>query len=141
MEIGLTRLALFKPLIGPIRLDLEKGPDTLSIAFRSAAPDAPIPDSLAPFEIVYFLELARNFTLHHVVPVTVDLPGEHASIAQLEEHFGIAATPAKTCRLVLSLEDAHRPLISENGEMWAEFEPSLRRQLLEIDQQAPMSTR
>jgi AraC-like DNA-binding protein len=141
IEVGLARLALFKPLLGPIRLDLEKATDILSITFRSADPDVRIPDGMAAFEIVYFLELARNFTLHDVVPAAVELPGEHACINELEAHFGIPAVRSDTCRLLLALEDAQRPLISENEELWAEFEPGLRRQLIEIDQQAPVSAR
>lgn len=141
IEIGLTRLALFKPLLGPIRLDLTKTADTLSIAFRSSDPNVRIPDSMAPFEIVYFLELARNFTLHHVVPARVEMPGDHPSFSELQEHFGIAAVRSDPCRLVLTQEDAQRPLISENEELWAEFEPNLRRQLIELDKQAAVSTR
>ena len=141
IEVGLTRLALFKPLLGPIRLDLSKTAETLSITFRSADPNVRIPDSMAPFEIVYFLELARNFTLHHVVPAQVELPGDHACHTELEDHFGIAATRCGPCRLVLNREDAQRRLISENDDLWAEFEPNLRRQLVELDRQAKVSSR
>ncbi|MGI9400455.1 MAG: AraC family transcriptional regulator ligand-binding domain-containing protein [Rhizobiaceae bacterium] len=141
VETGLARLALFKPLIGPIRLKLEREPDALTMEFGSVDPAVPIPDSLAPFEIVYFLELVRNFTTEHIVPLRVEMPGDHKNMAELEEHFGIKAIAADTCRLVLSDEDARRPLISENEELWEFFEQDLRRQLAKRDQQTRMSIR
>lgn len=141
IETGLERLALFKPLVGPVRLHLEKDDKTFSIAFRSADPDAPIPDSMAPFEAAYFLELARNHTGVQIVPLAVGLPGDHEAINAFNDHFGITATKSQTCSLVLSRADAQLPLISENDELWAEFEPSLRRQLSTIDQDATVGVR
>lgn len=141
VEIGLTRLALFKPLVAPIRLDLDKKADSFEIRFRSADRQCPIPQSMAPFEIAYFLELLRNHTARHIVPLKVEMPGSHVCQAEFETHFGVRVNDAPVTRLVLSSEDAERPLITQNEEMWAEFEPSLRRQLRERDQSAPMGDR
>lgn len=141
IETGLERLALFKPLVGPIRIDLKKDDKTFTIGFRSADPDAPIPESMAPFEAAYFLELARNHTGEHIVPLSVGLPGDYEAIGAFNDHFGVAATKADTCSLILSREDSRLPLISENEELWTEFEPSLRRQLSAIDQGVPASAR
>lgn len=141
IETGLQRLALFKPLVGPIRLELERDEKTFSIRFRSADPEAPIPNSMAPFEVSYFLELARNHTGEHIVPLAVQLPGEYEAIDAFNDHYGIAANKADTCSLILSREDSRRPLISENEELWAEFEPSLRRRLSAINQDALASVR
>lgn len=141
VAIGLERLALFKPLLGPIRLVLERSSESISIQFVSADPTADIPLSMAPFEIVYFLELARNFTTEHIIPLTVEMPGCPECQTELERHAGISFTPADRCRLVLSAEDANLPLISENEELWAEFEGNLKRQLAEREHNTVMGVR
>ncbi|MEM7463863.1 MAG: AraC family transcriptional regulator ligand-binding domain-containing protein [Pseudomonadota bacterium] len=141
VAIGLERLALFKPLLGPIRLLIERTEESISIRFVSSDPTAEIPHSMAPFEIVYFLELSRNFTTEHIVPLKVEMPGNPECLAELERHAGITFTPADHCRLVLSMEDANLPLISENEDLWADFEQNLRRQLAERDEQTKMSIR
>lgn len=143
IEIGLSRVALFKPLLGPIRVLVDIGPASLSISFESADPDITIPDSLATFELVYLMELTRIFTSEHVVPLAVKIPenGDPDCQSALEEYFGTAPEFAKESALVISLEDAHRPLISENEELWTSYEPSLRRQLQEGDQNETTSSR
>ncbi len=141
IDVGLSRLALFKPLVGPIKLSVERAADSLTVSFGSTDPAVPMPDSMAAFEAVYLLELARIFTCEPIVPLAVELAGQHDCAAVLDEHFGVSALTSRRSALVLSLEDAHRPLISENDELWAYFEESLQRQLRERDQTAAMSER
>jgi len=141
IEIGLTRLALFKPLVGPIALTVERADGAVTVGIGSIDPDTPMPASMAAFELVYFLELARTLTAEHIVPLSVSLSGLPGDPAGLEAHFGVAADIADRATLVLSIEDAERPIISEDAGLWADVEVDLRRQLLDRDRHAPMSTR
>ncbi|MCP4182868.1 MAG: AraC family transcriptional regulator [Hyphomicrobiales bacterium] len=141
IEIGLSRLALFKPLLSPVRLTIERSSYSLSLSFNSADQDIPIPDSFTIFEMVYFTELARIFTTEPIVPMAVNIPELLHYQDALSEYFGVVPKVATKNALILSLEDAHRPLISENEQLWASFAPDLHRQLRKTDPDGPMGAR
>lgn len=130
-EIGLTRLALFKPLVGPIKLDVARRNGAVEITIASTDEDAPLPPSLSAFELVYFLESARKFTGHHIVPLAVGMPVGDEDAEQFDAYFGVPSISSSVAKIVLSLEDARRPLISENGDFWQWLEVDLKRQLAE----------
>jgi AraC-like DNA-binding protein len=141
IEIGLSRLALFKPLLSPIRLSMERSSFSLSLSFNSADQDVAIPDSFIIFEMVYFTELARIFTTEPIVPMAINIPEPLHYQDALTDYFGMSPKIATKNAMILSLEDAHRPLISENEELWASFEPDLHRQLRKIDPDDLMGAR
>lgn len=124
---GLERLALFKPLIGPMRLTVERGAQGLSVTKQSVEPGAPLPNSLAAFELAYLTELIRVHSDHHVIPIRAILPGPPPP--GLDRHLGIRVVQGPLTRLDLSPGDARRRLVSENRELWSHFEKDLRRQL------------
>ncbi len=124
IKTGFLRLAQFKPLIGPFRLVNEVSDNRFSIAIKPLDPTLVIPASLALTEMIMMLELMRTHTCFHVIPLEVALPRPDEA-----RFFGCKPVQGSIPSLSLSLEDAQRPLISENKEMWSVFEPSLRRQL------------
>ena len=130
-EIGLTRLALFKPLVGPIQLDVQRIGETVALTIRSSDPSASMPASASAFELVYFLESVRMCTGCHVVPLEVGVPEGVDAIGAMDDYFGVVSTPSGAARITLSLVDAHRPLVSENAEFWKWLEIDFRRQLAE----------
>lgn len=140
-EIGLTRLALFKPLVAPISIRVDRAGDTVQITIGSSEPDTPMPACAAAFELVYFLECTRKFTAHHVVPVHVGLPESPTPQDALAEYFGVPVAIADAARITLSLVDAHRPLLSENAAFWATMEVDLQRQMAERDRPVTVSGR
>ncbi len=141
MEMGADRLALFKPLVGPIGLKVEKSPSTFSITFTSSDPDAPLPSGLGAFEVAYFIELVRIFTAEHVVPVAVNLTAPIDLQSEYDAHLGVAARFSNATKIVFSREDAQLPFVSANAELWAGFQETLTARLLERDRDALMSTR
>lgn len=141
VETGLRRLALFKPLIGPCRLDLKKTADALHIGFASTDPATPFPATMSAFELVYFLELVRFYTNEEVSPLSVQILGSGPIVSELEAFFAMKVEIASRTCLSLSRKDAARPLISENAELWEFFEPQLRRKLAEREQHAPAHVR
>ena len=141
IESGLSRLALFKPLTSPMRLLVERDPDGVVISFTSGDNTAPLPDDLAAVELVYFLELSRLSTTEHIVPLSVGLPGDPSKWKFLEEFFGVPVGEARRATMTLSLEDAHRRLISEDLEFLAGFEKEMKRQLAKRKRETPVSAR
>ena len=132
-EIGLARLALFKPLVGPVKLDVTRANGCVQVRIGSTDQDAPMPPAACAFEAVYFLECARKFTGFRIVPMQVGLPelaGQHEDYAS---YFGVPVGTSAIATMSLSIEDAQRPLISENQDFWQWLEIDLKRQLAEVD--------
>ncbi|MBT8457554.1 MAG: AraC family transcriptional regulator, partial [Alphaproteobacteria bacterium] len=71
---GFQRLAVFKPLIGPLRYRLEELPDTVSIQLDATEPSAVVPASMALFEVVFLIALVRNTTADDVCAVRIVSP-------------------------------------------------------------------
>lgn len=141
IEQGLTRLGLFKPLIAPIRLDIQRYEDRLTLSFFKADSNEPLPDFMAMFEIVYFLERCRTFTAEHITPLAIDLPENVTANSNELAFFGLAPRTAAVPAIHLSLEDATRPLISANDQMLKDILKDLNRRLAARTRQAPVTTR
>lgn len=140
-EIGLTRLAIFKPLVAPITLSVGRREDALWITMGSSDKNVALPATMAAFELVYFIELVRLCTCEHIIPLSVGIPPACGRPEDLEEDFGVLLEHTDIPTIVLSLADARRPLISESESLWADFERGLNRQLLERSRSAPMHER
>ena len=141
VELGLQRLALFKPLMGPIALDVQRREDAVVVSFLSTCPDVPLPAACARFEAVYFLECCRIFTGEHIVPLAIRAPGDAEGWQDLVSFLEVTPEPAETLKLTLSPVDLTRPLITQNEEMWASFEVGLRKKLLNHAATIQMSER
>lgn len=141
IEMGLTRLALFKPLIGPIKLEVERREDAVVVTYTSVDPEVPMPPCVARFEAVYFLECCRIFTGEHIVPLAVGMTGEPAPWQPLTQMLGVQPEPARAFHLTFSVHDATLPLITQNEEMWAGFEENLRKKMLNRNVQVDMTER
>lgn len=113
---GLQRLADFKPLMAPVSLDARNTTDGFSITIRSAEPGLDLPHSLCVFEVCYLMECMRNFSGHQIVPLHATLPLVDTDKHLLAEILGRSAVSAPLTQLVLSREDAQRPLLSANPE-------------------------
>lgn len=141
IKSGLERLALFKPLVGPIVFTVDSKPGGLSLVITSSDEDAPMPASFACMECVYFVELCRVLTAEHIVPKSISLPGNPKDWAYLEEFFGIPVKKGRQASLMLSPEDARRPLLSADPETLIGIEKELQRQLHKINHSRTMEGR
>lgn len=139
--VGLERLAVFKPLVAPIRLTITPTETEVRIEFATSDPAFVMPDIMIAFELVYFLEIGRNFTGVDIVPQKIEMPKLRADQAAYDQFFGRRAIEGNGPSLTLSREDALRPLISENAQLWAGFERELTKQLAEQKRNTPMTLR
>lgn len=128
VTVGLERLALFKPLVGPLMLTLARGPGSVTIHKSTTVPGLPLPLDFAATEAVFLTEAIRICTGKPVVPSRVALPARPQGASALEDVLGtrIEIGPQS---LTLSAQDAARPLLSFNPEQWAAIEPTYRQQL------------
>lgn len=141
IEIGTKRMALFKPLLAPIQLDVQRHTDRVSLTFQSTDPDIPLPAGMGLFEIVYFLECCRTFTAEPIVPLAIELVEGSSANPDEIAFFSVTPTQGDVAAIHLSIEDATRPLISENTEMLNEVLTDLNRQLASKQAQTPVTTR
>lgn len=132
---GIKRLAIFKPLIGPLQIVIEETPDYLTIEIRPVRDDLPFPASMAESEMILFTELCRSYTAAPIRLRALTLPEPNTAGS---DYYGCEVTIGRYPSLTLSMADATLPMISENTELWATFEPNLRRQL--ADQIATTNT-
>ena len=141
IAVGLERLAVFKPLVAPIRLIITSGENEVVLGFDTSDPTFAMPESMIAFELVYFLEICRNFTGVDIVPQRIEMPRLRDDQAEYDRFFGRRAVLGKGPRLTLRREDAYRPLISENAQLWAGFERELTKQLAEQRRNTTMTLR
>ncbi|SNT30686.1 AraC family transcriptional regulator [Tropicimonas sediminicola] len=141
IELGLARLALFKPLMGPIHLDVQRQEDALVVTYTSVDPTVAMPAACARFEAAYFVECCRIFTGEQIVPLEVGMIGEPHDWAPLVPMLGVTPTPSDHFHLTFSLHDATLPLITRNEEMWAGFEDKLRKKMLNRNASVEMTER
>ncbi len=138
---GFERLSVFKPLVFPLRINIEHDSTALNISLEPVDPDVPVPDSFAAFEMFYLLALSRNCTNERIVPLSVSLPGQLANRQKVEEYLSVAVRQSGSAELRISREDAELPLISADEQMWEDFEPGLYRRLMNRDRNASISAR
>ena len=141
VETGLRRLAVFKPLVGPVRLNFERDARGLKVAFHCVEVDLDIPPFLPLFETMFILEATRTYTATHVIPVEVGLPSVDIVSPQDRDYMGVLPVLSEVPYLLLAEEDAARILISENSEMWPDFEKRMRAKLAEQDDDKQMTKR
>ncbi len=138
---GLERLALFKSLIGPMRLILETSDAGLTLRCESVEPGYALPDVLAAIELVFMVECTRLFTASPVVPLAVGIPAFQQQQHEMDKMFGVKAHLSEYPVITFSPEDAARPLVSENAGFWQGFEKDLQNQLSEQQSAAPVASR
>ena len=131
LEIGVQRLAVFKPIIGPVALGIRRDGDSVIIDIGSSEPDAPMPASMSTFEAIFFVESARVFTGVNIVPIRIDLPDARFATDALRAFVAGPIDHHEHARLVFNVEDASRPFISEDTAFWEVMEGELMRRLID----------
>lgn len=135
------RLAAHKPLIGPLRVDVESDDvGRLRIAYRWPLGDQP-PALLAGSELIFWVALARIGTRAKVAPVAVTAPEWVERTPALSEFLGVRPTVAEDYSVTFASIDATRPFLTENEGMWRVFAPELRRRLFDLEATATTADR
>lgn len=126
---GIERLALFKPLIAPLKMQLTHTTETLILTLSPSDPALKLPSELARFELAYFLTLFRNTTAVEIIAHNVGIPNPAQLTARERAFCAAVPTPSDTLNLTFRREDAARPLTSANASLLALLEPALKQQL------------
>lgn len=135
LKTAAERISAFKPLIGPIVLEVTSTPRGLTVTFNWPPGTNP-PRVLAVAELAFFVALARMGTRHAVDATRVTT--RHASSPSDESlaYFGVEVRKGKTDSVTFAPEDAVRPFVTEDEQMWRFFAPELRRRLSDLQDTA-----
>ncbi|WP_299285489.1 AraC family transcriptional regulator [uncultured Tateyamaria sp.] len=142
VAVGLARLALFKPLSGPLDLRLSRGPDrALIITKTSNTPNHPLPASFGATELVFLIEAIRTCTGQHVTARAATLPARLPCHDAIAAFLGCDIAISSPTTLHLAAEDADRALLSADADQWAQIEPTFRRQMEVQTAASPVTAR
>lgn len=140
LRTAAERIAAFKPLIGPVDLDVASGPNGLTITVRW--PEGPTPPTLlVAAELAFWTALARIGTRQEVNPTRVTMRRAPATSDGTTAYFGVAVRGAEYDTITFSGEDAALPFLTEDEAMWDFFAPELRRRLSELEASATTADR
>jgi len=131
--VAAQRIAKYKLLIAPLRLDIAAARDVMTIELTWL--DAPLlpPVSLVVMELLFCVSLARMGTREAVRPVEVTTSVLPSPLAPYETFLGARLQRGQKHRVVFTAGDAARPFLTSNESMWATFEPDLRQRLAALD--------
>lgn len=138
--VAVQRIAAYKKLVAPMRLQLQEGADTLLITLVWPDRDPP-PDALVVTELLFFATLARIGTRESVVPRQVGMSHPPAATEAYRQFLGTAIVRAPSPVLVFDRADALRPFLTANDGLWSAFEPELRTRLAELEAQVTVGQR
>jgi len=141
LAIAAERLARFKPLIGPIRLDVHDGPEALVLTYHWTDAALQQPAYMHGLEAMFATNLARLGTRQRIRPTEVVVPAFPRDPLPFEDYLGIRMKKGSPIRVTFSAADAHRPFLTANRTMWSIFEPELRRRLADLEGNATYAER
>lgn len=142
MTVAAQRLSYYKALIAPMKLDIEESRHGLIMELRPPPERTALPLFLGRTELVFFVALMRNATRHRAIPLRVTSPQPFVTARQaFEDWFGCPVTEAPTWSVTFSPEDARRPFLTVNHQMFEFFEPGLRSRLSEVEAMASTAER
>ncbi len=140
-RVAAERIRHYKPLIGPLSLDLEETPGSFRVSYIWPEEDGMPPAGLVAFELVFQVSLIRLATREPVRPLAVIAPVPLEPAAEYGKYFGVPVETGPEHTVVFSRGDARLPFLTANERLWETFEPDLRRRLADLDDKATVSER
>lgn len=136
LNMALKRIAHYKPIVAPVRMNIEQHDRQTILTFAGLPQNGSLPTLFVAFELVFWVHLARIATREQVNPDTVhvslDLPELDAYEAFLETRI----RRDDVNRVAFSAEDAQKPFLTANHAMWAILEPAFDKRMEDLTQDA-----
>lgn len=132
LNTALVRLQQYKPLIGPMLLDIEQTDKVTQLKISCYGHQGELPASLSLTEIVFFTQLARLATRERIIPLDVQLTKLPQDSKAFEDYFGCGIKLAKHVGMSFHAEDASKPFLTQSAPMWEFFETKLNQKLADM---------
>lgn len=136
LNVALTRLSQYKPLIGPLTLEVVQTDHRTAVTLGGLPKDKPLPTSLVATELVFLVYMARLATRERIGPTTVQLTRSLPEAEQYAAFFGTDVAMGPVDGLTFSAEDASKPFLTANEAMWSVFEPELKTRMADLGLEA-----
>ncbi len=141
LNVALARIAHYKPLVGPLRLDVQQSSRQTTVAFSGLPENGPAPASLIAMELVFWVQIARLATREHIVPAAVHSSFDIPQIEDYEHYFGVQVQRGPFSSISFTAADAVRPFLTASDQMWSIFEPQLNKRLQDLEKAATFRDR
>ena len=142
LAVAMERLATYKQLCAPVRLDLAPtAGGGLKASIRWISGTVPPPPSLTTMELALVVRVARMGTRQPLNPTRVTLPEMPENVQPYETYFGTQIETSKMGSIEFAREQLQVPFLTSNDEMWQAFEPSLQRRLATLQNTASTAQR
>ncbi len=137
------RLAKYKTLIAPMRLDITLSQDRFTLSPQWLDATDTIPFAVVAAELAFLMRLIRLGTREPIKALAVGMPllPASSSVLAYADFFGAAVQHSPAPYLTIVLSDAEMPFLTANDGMWQVFEPELRKRLSELNDTASMGER
>ncbi|GGC72736.1 AraC family transcriptional regulator [Paraburkholderia caffeinilytica] len=140
-NVAARRLSHYKPLIGPMLLDVDQSLKSTRLTLSLYGAEDRFPHSLSLTELVFFCQLIRVGTRKRIVPQATCVPELPRDIAPYEAYFGCPLRQADSTEIRFSAADASTPFLTSNAAMWDFFESKLNQKLADMDARASTAER
>lgn len=141
LSVAVKRIARYKQLVAPLRLDVRESDQDLTVEFIWETQESQPPDSLVLTELMFVVTFARMGTREQLCPLTVCTSQEVVNKTAFTEFLGIPILKGPGNFVSFSKADANRPFLTVNESLWNAFEPELRMRLAQLDAQVKVSQR
>ncbi|AYV24077.1 AraC family transcriptional regulator [Vibrio mediterranei] len=131
LNAAAKRLQEYKPLIGPMVLDIDTNDEYTELLISCYGFEAPLPLCLNLSELIFFTQLTRLATRQNIAPLHVELPALPDNLDQYESYFGCPITLGSNTSIRFSSKDANTPFLTRNQLMLKCFDSELQKQLSE----------
>lgn len=132
LNIALERLSKYKPLIGPMVLDVQRSATDTQLTISCYDYHEKMPSALSLTELAFFTQLARLATREHIIPVAIELPELPSKLTDYQTYFGCPLNKGEHTAIRFKAEDAQRPFLTQNLSMWDFFEDKLNQKLADL---------
>ncbi len=134
--VASQRIANYKPLVGPIRLNVDIEDEQMTIEVGALSEYGDLPPSLIAMEVVSWVHLPRLATRENLIPLSVHTTVNIPEKALYEDYFGVRISPSNFNGVTYSMQDAQRRFLTANDAMWSMFEPQLKQRMQDLEQSA-----
>ncbi|WP_420589487.1 AraC family transcriptional regulator ligand-binding domain-containing protein [Bacterioplanoides sp.] len=141
LNTALTRISQYKPLIGPMIMDIRQDIQRTELRIRCYGYQGNLPEALALTELVFFTQLGRLATRQQIIPEKVILPELPADIEIYQQYFGCPLSQGDEVAVFFAASDASRPFMTSNAAMWDFFEAGLNQKLADLNHNANTTER
>ena len=136
LKVAATRIAYYKPLVGPIRLSVQTINERTTIKIGALPEYGDLPGTLVATELAWWVHMPRLATREHLVPLSVHTAVDIPEKAVYEDYFGVRLTTSDFNGVTFSAKDAERPFLTASDAMWSIFEPQLNQRMQDLAQNA-----